>query len=49
MDTIVIILLIILILAVIFFGMTSLRSDSNKVSGAATSFPIQYSGGGCGR
>lgn len=54
MDKAVVILLVILILAVVVFGITSLRSNSNsnQVSGAAVapqSVPSQYGGGGCGR
>ena len=52
MDTAIIILLVILILAVVVFGVSSLRSDSNKISGAASapqSLPSQYGGGACGR
>ncbi|MBI2449044.1 hypothetical protein HYV49_01985 [Candidatus Pacearchaeota archaeon] len=53
MDKTVVILLVILILAVVVFGINSLRNDnSDKISGAAVapqSVPSQYGGGGCGR
>ena len=52
MDTTIVILLIVLILAVVFFGVSSLKSDTAKISGNAVapqSFQSQYGGGGCGR